>query len=543
MIRRQIRAAALSCAAVMLTAVFPSCSARNIPDSESGTEPVTFTLYSADLDSYRPFTDSVAREITARTGVVLEFSGPRQENDEEISMMIASGEYPDLIYAKSALVRLVDAGAVIPLDGYIKDFGRNMTELYGNRMARLRLTLDDPRIYSVGTFEIRTEPLEASGSLQIQNAVLKELGYPRIRTLDDYENAMLAYMKKYPVINGHRTIGLSLLTDSWQWYVGLSNPGSYVLGLPDDGQWTVDQQTMRVQYKFLNPDMKIFYRWLNRLYHEGLLDPESFTQHHDIWESKLEGGYVLGTSYPHWGLKGIHSRMIQKDMSERSMAYLPVTVTEMQLEPSFKNYGFSGGWGIAISRSCPDPERAFRFLDWMCSEEAQVLVNWGIKDQHYYIDRNGRRRALPGADDESSGVGVWVYPFPQAGPGRLDSTGNSIVRLSPESVMEEYSDAEKETLAAYGVSLWKELFPTAEELGESRYGQMWQYPLSAAMSARLDDTDRIVKESLIKMIIGDSGNFDEAWDRMTAEITAAGISEAEDELTELVATKMKLWGE
>jgi putative aldouronate transport system substrate-binding protein len=42
------------------------------------------------------------------------------------------------------------------------------------------------------------------GQLGIQHAVLKDQGYPKIKTLDQYENAIAAYMKKYPTINGQK---------------------------------------------------------------------------------------------------------------------------------------------------------------------------------------------------------------------------------------------------------------------------------------------------------------------------------------------------
>ena len=65
--------------------------------------------------------------------------------------------------------------------------------------------------------------------MQLQHAVLKELGYPQINTLEDYENALKAYMKKFPTIDGKKTIGLSLLIDTWQWYIDLSNPSGYLI--------------------------------------------------------------------------------------------------------------------------------------------------------------------------------------------------------------------------------------------------------------------------------------------------------------------------
>jgi len=69
---------------------------------------------------------------------------------------------------------------------------------------------------------------------------------------------------------------------------------------------------------------------------------------------------------------------------------------------ALKDYGLSGGWGIAITTACKDPLRAFEFLDWMCSKEAQILVNWGIEGVNYKVIDN--KRVIP--DDEQRRIEI-----------------------------------------------------------------------------------------------------------------------------------------
>jgi putative aldouronate transport system substrate-binding protein len=95
-----------------------------------------------------------------------------------------------------------------------------------------------------------------------------------------------------------------------------------------------------------------------------------------------------------------------------------------------KDFGFGGGWGIAISSSCKDPRRAFEFIDWMCSEQAQILTNWGLEGANYNVV-NGKRVQTPSDiqmqqndpdHGRKTGVGRWAYPFPQLGDAFIDST-------------------------------------------------------------------------------------------------------------------------
>ncbi len=515
-------------------------SSCNIKNKSEDNTPITFTMYTSDLTESLPFDDPVAREITKKTGVILDLQYPKRSNADSISLMLVNNSYPDLIFVKNDLARFIKNKAVIPLDGYIEKYGQNMKKLYGSEIVKLRYSLEDSSIYNVGTYELKRTINELSGNMQLQNAVLKEFGYPKVTTLEDYENIMQAYINKYPEINGHKTIGLSLLTDDWYWYVGLSNPGNYVLGLPDDGQWIVNQDSLESTYKFLYPEMKIFYKWLNKIYHKGLLDPESFTQTHDMWKNKLSGGYVLGTTYAYWGLTEIKKELENSGMTDRTLAYLPVTAGKSYMDPSLKDYGYSGGWGIAISVDCKDPVKAFKFLDWMCSEEAQILTNWGFEGIDYLYDSHGKRYSIT-VSSKKNGVGLWLYPFPQGGTGYFDSTGNPLGKSQRETVIAEYNYAEKETLKAYGAETWTELFPQPEDLGVSKHGQIWQYPLNAKSTAIIDNADNFVKSSLIEMILGPEADFDLAWEKMQTELREMGVEEVGLEVTELIKNKKELW--
>lgn len=533
-----------------ISVFFGGCSRRR--NTEVSGKPITFTLFTADANEDMPFTDPVALEIQKRTGVTLQIEHPVAGDTQSIPLMIAGGEYPDFIYAKGDLAKLIDAGAVIPLDEYIGKYGQNMKNLYGSQIVKLRNSLADPNIYSAGTYGVNEKVFEPSGTLQIQHAVLKELGYPKIETLDDYENAIRAYMRKYPEINSRKTIGFSLLIDTWQWYIDLSNPGNYLTGFPDDGEWIVDQKTLKAQYKFLNPEMYRYYKWLNKINAEGILDPESFTQKEDVWKSKIAAGRVLGISYPVWGYNDERLSLIRNNMPQRTYAYLSVTAGKQFKDQSLRNYGYSGGWGIAISTSCKDPVRAFKFLDWMCSEEAQILVNWGIKDVNYYIGEDGKRMRTPqeiriSQTDpdyaEKTGVGRWKYPFPEMGNAAVDSNGDNINIISTDIIKHNYLPVEKETLAAYGADMWTDLFPAAEVLGISKYGQIWQYTLPANVNEKTAAADEYVKATLAQLILGSPCEFDKGWSEMQTTLKTMGLEETGDIVSNLIAMKIKLWHE
>ena len=513
--------------------------------------PITFTFFNADAVEDMPFTDPVAREITRRTGVTLVTDRPVGGNyNEVIGLMIASGELPDIIFAKGNLNMLIDAGMVIPLDDLIERRGQNIKKLYGNLLGRLRNTTDDPKIYNVGTYAVHSGVWTTDGTMQIQHAVLRDLGYPRMQTLQDYENALRTYLQRNPTFNGQRTIGFSLLIDTWQWYIDLSNPSCFLLGYPDDGQWLVDPNTLEAYYKFFHPQAREFYRWLSRMNAEGILDPESFTQTEDVCRAKIASGRVLGIAYPDWGYGESRQSLIGEGLLDRTYAYLPITLNENIKNASLMDPGFSGGYGIAITTSCKDPERAMEFLDWMSSEEAQILINWGIEGTNYNLV-NGKRVMIESERVSSlsdpnwgrrTGVGIYAHPFPMYGRGYIDSTGNYITRDSPETLVENYHAVERTTLAAYGATMWTDLFPSTESLGVTRHGQAWQYALPPDLEAIISQADDHVKTALSNIVLGPPANVDAAYDAMLANLRRMGVEEAHATMTQLVKDKVRLWG-
>jgi len=226
-----------------------------------------------------------------------------------------------------------------------------------------------------------------------------------------------------------------------------------------------------------------------------------------------------------------------------------VADAEKYKDPSLTDYGYSGGWGISISRNCKNVELAFKFIDWMCSEEAQILTNWGILNENYII-RNGRRyvpeeeKRKKAADPEYSrktGVGLWTYPFPECGSGAKDRNGDWMTRNSKESVINSYLPVEKETLDAYGVKAWTDLFPQSDELYTPAHGQIWQYQLPKEINDIVAAADDYVRNALVACIINPPEEFDERWKTMVETLKSMGVDRAGKKLTEIINKKMELW--
>lgn len=510
--------------------------------TQESLEPVTFTFYSADgLED--TWTDPVAQMITEKTGVTLKMDYPADSNDNRIELMVATGEYPDFVFAKGSVSTLIRNDALIDMSDLIDEYGPNIKKLYGDEYENLRYSSEDPSIYQLCSDKVQEETLETSGTAQLQWAVLQENQYRVPYTLEEYTQMIRDYMEKYPMINGKPAIGISIVCSDWHWYTMLSNPSGYMNGSADNGQWIVDDEKQEVYYKHAADGQKEYYKWLNEMYNEGILDPEFATQTHEDFVLKVAEGRVLGLLDEEWDYTGAEISLRADGQEEHTYAGLPVTIDRSVKCPSLKQQNLAVGWGIGITKSCKDPVRAVRFLDWLCSDEAQILLNWGIEGVDYYYDENGKR-CITEEDLEASrkdtnysertGVGFRVYPYPSYGNQSVDSTGNSYSKSSREMVKEGYDEMEKEALKAWNVDMLTDIFPQKEEFSKDAYSPLWALTLPDGLEKMLVALDNVSWKGLIECVVSPADDFDAKWDELQQNLKDAGLEKADREMTALL---------
>jgi putative aldouronate transport system substrate-binding protein len=543
------------CAAVGTAAsvVLSLCACGNTAAEQdaAGTdttfEPVTFSFYSAD-GVEDPWTDPVALAITEATGVTLDMLYPSDIEENTIELMVATGELPDFIYAKGDSDILIQQNALIDLSDLIDEYGPHIKALYGDEYEKLRYSEDDPAIYQLCSGKVQEETLESAGTAQLQWAVLAYNNYEIPTTLEEYGEMIKEYKARHLSIDGQSTIGITLSVSDWHWYTTLSNPSGYIAnGSTDDGQWIVSDD-YQVRYKHLGTEQKEFYRWLNRMYDEQVLDPEFATQTHDDYLEKIASGRVLGLLDADWDYATPENTLKAAGKYERTYAGLPVTMDESVKCASLAPQGLNVGWGIGITTACKDPVRAVQFLDWMCSEEAQILLNWGIENVNYFYDENGVRYRT---DDEiaraetdvsysdETGVGRHVYPFPSYGNTAVDSTGNYYSVDNRDRVISEYNDQEKEALAHWNVTMLTDIFPQSDEFEEKEYTPLWSKILPADVQKILDRLDEIAWQGLIDCVVCSPDEFDAKWEQLQQNLISAGAYEAGEKMTEILAEEMQ----
>lgn len=524
-------------------------SSGETADDADDKSPITFEYFNADGKNGN-WDNPVAKAITEATGVTLDVSYPvasQGDAKEDVALMIANDEYPDMIYAKGSATDLYQAGALIDMTDLIEKYGPNIKKMYGAEMEKLKWSQDDPGIYQLSYAGVNQKTLTTGGSCQIQWAALKENDYKYPKTLDEYEKMIKSYLAAHPKTeDGLDMIGITMSASDWHWMITLGNPAGLIADAsPDNGQWIIDDE-YNVHYKHVTDEEKEYFKWLCRMYNEGILDPNFATQTDDDYIAKVASGRVVAITDAEWHYSQCEATLVADGKVDQTYVGLPVTLREDQVEKALLYQGTTVGWGIGITKSCEDPVRAIKFLDYLCSDEGQILYHWGIEGENYFLDDNGQpyrtdeEVAKAQSDpDYAKNTGIDNYTgFPIYGTGSYSEDGFPYTPTTKESVIANYNTAEKEGCEAMGFEMLTDMFAQPEEFDLLPYSALWAYQQPQELAEKQTILDEIAWPGLVKCVTGTEDEFDENWESMVQELTDNGLADAEEAMTEFLATKL-----
>lgn len=524
-------------------------SSGETADDADDKSPITFEYFNADGKNGN-WDNPVAKAITEATGVTLDVSYPvasQGDAKEDVALMIANDEYPDMIYAKGSATDLYQAGALIDMTDLIEKYGPNIKGMYGAEMEKLKWSQDDPGIYQLSYAGVNQKTLTTGGSCQIQWAALKENDYKYPKTLDEYEKMIKSYLAAHPKTeDGLDMIGITMSASDWHWMITLGNPAGLIADAsPDNGQWIIDDE-YNVHYKHVTDEEKEYFKWLCRMYNEGILDPNFATQTDDDYIAKVASGRVVAITDAEWHYSQCEATLVADGKVDQTYVGLPVTLREDQVEKALLYQGTTVGWGIGITKSCEDPVRAIKFLDYLCSDEGQILYHWGIEGENYFLDDNGQpyrtdeEVAKAQSDpDYAKNTGIDNYTgFPIYGTGSYSEDGFPYTPTTKESVIANYNTAEKEGCEAMGFEMLTDMFAQPEEFDLLPYSALWAYQQPQELAEKQTILDEIAWPGLVKCVTGTEDEFDGNWESMVQELTDNGLADAEEAMTEFLATKL-----
>ncbi len=527
-----------------------SISAQTGGETESN-EPVTFTYYhfAPGKKDVLASETVIGKELQKQTGVDWKLEYVVGDSTTKAGVMIASGEYPDVISSSGEMSKLMDAEAYIPLDDLIEEHAPNIKRVYGPYFDKMRHT--DGKIYTLPYTANQGEyiggPNIGGGAFWIQRSVLKEFNYPEIKTLDEYFQYIKQYKEKYPKVDGMDTIGFVSLAGVANNFFTLQNPAMHLAGYPNDGSVIVDMNTHEARIVAGTEYQKRWIGKLNEINAEGLFDPESFTMNKDQYLAKLTSGRVLGYFNYAWQVGDATQNLLSAGIDEKRYAPLPIVFDKDIKDQYIDPPGFVANYGIGITTNAEDPTRIIKYFDNMLKEENQILVQWGIKDQTYSVDENGR---FYYANDEQRkyhddlelsrtfGFTYFVTDWPKYGGESTLSNGNAFSPGNQSEVASySYTEGDKAILDAYGVKTFSELFNKPDP---RPWFPSWSIALEQGSPEQIFATksDDLQRKHLPTLILEPPSKFEPAWEAYISELNKLDKETYEATITKVVQDRV-----
>lgn len=509
-------------------------------------EPVTFTYFNAtankDIDTNKT---KIGKILEEQTGVNFKQEFLVGDLQTKIGTMIASNEYPDVIQPDAGIDKIIDAGAFIPLNDLIDKHGPNIKRVYEPYFNLM--TADDGNIYflpfSPLVGEYIPNPTIDQGAFWIQNRVLKEAGYPKIKTLDEYVKLISDYVDKHP---DEDTIGMTLLTHDWRFF-DVTNPPNHLAGYPNDGGVQVDMKTMEAKVYGDNDDTKRWLQTLNDLNAKGLLDKSSFVDNYDQYLAKLTSGKVLGFFDYGWQAQQAFNTLRSNGKDDLEYFPVPIVLDENIKDQYLDPPSFVNNRGIGISVSAKDPARIIQYFDNLLTDENQKLTRWGIKGETYEVDDKGRlyqtdEQIAKLKDNDYSreiGISYYSYYWPMYGQGSTFPDGNAVdPGRQTEVAQASFTAEEKERLNKYGAETYSEMFAAPEE---RPWYPAWSIALEQGSQAQIfsvKQTD-LQKKYFAKIVLAAPDKFESVWNEYVTEYRKTPVEEYEKTMTEEVKKKVQ----
>lgn len=517
------------------------------PTATPKPEPITFTMFSGDQAQAPAETNPVVQKVRELTGVTIEFEFLVGDLAQKMGVIIASGDYPDLMNPSQSRSTAMEAGIFIPLDDLLPKY-ENIHKHYEPYYDKMRAASGKAGVIylmdNFGRYYGDWRPTYHNApAFWLQKDVLADAGYPLPKTVDEYFTLIENYIKKYPTIDGQPTLGFEILSFDWRSFC-LKNPPQHLIGHPNDGDVVVDQTTLKADL-YQNKDYaKRWYKKLNEEFHKGVINTETFTQNYDQYLAKISTGRVVGMFDQFWNFQD--GERVLRDEQRWERTYVPLPITFEGYEDWYLDTPiFTGGNGMGITTACKNPERALQYIDFMLTEDMQKLLQWGIEGQHYFVDENGMFYRTQEIRDLASNRD-WInqnmadqlwnqFPKMQG----IFSDGNWCAPgEQPSEVQATQAKYDRDFLSHYGFSLPTE-FLSAPKLPKDYY-PVWGYTIEDGSDARnaLNKITDLENKNLPRLIIADADKFDAEWDKYVAEIEKSGYQAYLDEVNRQIAERM-----
>lgn len=489
------------------------------------TSPVTLTIYypflTGDFTEWGS-TSVIEQKITELTGVTVDGSFAADSDLNELTLMIASGDkLPDIINGiflnTTQYNDLVSSGSLYDLRELIDQYCPELWEDMDPYIRDANLDEDGHMYYmpALGGSGTTESFMISNGWFAVRGDVCEYFGIDpaSITTLEDVEELLALYTEnkelwpeiKYPYWFPALTSDLSNGRPFYNCYGGYLNYSQGSIDMMYDKDEDSVHYWMEDDYGY----DALKYMW--SLAQMGYVTEESFSI--DDLYGELEAGSVLIASGTNMWEAAYANEALANNVEGAyyERISLPSADESIDARFSFSAYAKNCGRGVVIPKDCSDPERAIKFLQFLNSEYANLLVTSGIYGEDWIVDEenSGDLTVMKYIGDSETaegraerGVYNWQQDWYNTDTAydyfNAYSTGEEIMRTIPETdcIYNAYAAAPVDVLANEpSDSDYSLLQDRIEEIMRNYQTQMILAPNEAAFDSLYEECLEVINQN------------------------------------------------
>lgn len=325
-------------------------------------------------------------EVTKYTNVKMDFQPvPSADYDAKQKIWMSTKQVPDLMKSGFNAIRdYANPGTFKPVLPLIDKYGPNLKrylDAYASDVKKMKMNGD---LYVVPATSLRTKLLAPMPCIRkdlVEKAGMKlptnfhEL-YNVLKELKKVNAASIGWTAR----RSGTPSGIKRTLMIFAYPFG-SGQGGWARGI-DGPYWEKDEK--KWVYGALRPEYKEVLSYFNKLYKEGLCDPDIANTTPDQWHEKNGSGKGV-FCWDNFSFCVNWNKAVRGADAKATWTPIPIIAgSKGARQNDYSGFAGSGG-GWTISANCKNPERAIELMDWMVTPLGIDLRSWGIQDVHYTL--------------------------------------------------------------------------------------------------------------------------------------------------------------
>jgi len=444
--------------------------------------------------------DYINQEMN-KVGITVEFIPvPRWDEVTKMQAMMASGTAPDitLTYTYAHAESYFNQGGTWDLSEFVDgpDQALNMKKYLGENVLNIGRN-PKGELYGI----VAKRAVTAKSNLFIRKDWLDKLNRPIPKTTDELYTVIKEMVKNNP--DGRQDVIGAIVWNTWNMKLAFSKVAD------DPIKWAVVSGDDAFG-DYYDPGNREYYRFLNKLYNEGLMHQEYYTMSEDNFKSQITTGTAAFFEYAVNGNVDVLRGSLLKTLQENVPGADIISIPPLKNVNDGKQY--SAGYALGgLINFCPKTAKAetveacMTYLDWLCTKAGGFALYHGFEGEHFNFDENGVPVVIDAEYNSKDKDWLRTDVFLTGNQGYFETVDDFIACTAKEA-----PGYEQHVIDNYNNAL------TGIVVNDSTY-------TSPSTPDWITDIGLVKDEYTVQCVTCSPAEFDATYDKYMAELEKAGI--------------------